>query len=121
MVNFMMAPHIIHPIQVPLDYPIAFGLVGLAGLGPLQMGTERVGGVFAARIRLAAGVMVGNGLRFLAHFSSGVIFWAQNAPAGEPVWLYSLLYNGSYMIPEAIINMLLLQLVLSRLLFRTGV
>ena len=120
MACFMMAPHIIHPIQVPLDYPIAFGLVGLAGLGPLQMGTERVGGVFAARIRLAAGVMVGNGLRFLAHFSSGVIFWAQNAPAGESVWLYSLLYNGSYMIPEAIINMLLLQLVLSRLLFRTG-
>ena len=117
-INFMMNPHIIHPIQVPLDYPIAFGLVGLAGLGPLQMSAERRGGVLGTRIRLLAGVIVGNGFRFLAHFSSGVIFWGQNAPAGQPVWLYSLIYNLSYMVPETIISILLLQLVLSRLFFR---
>ena len=119
-VNFMMAPHIIHPIQVPLDYPIAFGLVGFAGWGPLKMGAEGRGVVLSARIRLVAGVMVGNGLRFLAHFSSGVIFWGQNAPPGQPVWLYSLIYNASYMVPETIITILFLQFLLSRsLLSRT--
>ena len=35
--------------------------------------------------------------RFLFHFVSGIIIWGEYAPAGVPVWLHSLTYNGSYM------------------------
>ena len=118
-VNFLLDMYVVHPIQVPLDYPIAFGLVGFAGLGhPLmpQRGPEMPVFSLGVRLRLAFWVGLGEGLRFLAHFVSGIVFWSQNAPAGQPVWLYSLGYNATYMIPETIIDILLLQLILRRIL-----
>ena len=30
--------------------------------------------------------------------------WGEYAPADTPVWLYSLTYNGGYMLPELIIT-----------------
>ena len=119
LVNFLLDMYVVHPIQVPLDYPIAFGLVGFAGLGhPLmpQRGPEMPVFSLGVRLRLAFWVGLGEGLRFLAHFVSGIVFWSQNAPAGQPVWLYSLGYNATYMIPETIIDILLLQLMLRRIL-----
>ena len=44
--------------------------------------------------------------------------WSSSAIShrrGQPVWLYSLIYNGSYIIPETIITILLLQILLRRL------
>jgi len=36
------------------------------------------------------------------------------APAGQNVWLYSAIYNGSYVVPQAILSMLLLPPILRR-------
>lgn len=41
-------------------------------------------------------------LRFLCHYVSGVILWGVWAPEGMSAYLYSLIYNGSYMGVELI-------------------
>lgn len=107
-VDFLIHPVFVHPFQLLLDYPIALGVLGCAGW---VWGERRV----LSRYRLGLGILLGCGLRLTAHFISGVVFFAQFAPAGQPLWLYSLLYNGSYMIPETIVLILLLQLILRRM------
>lgn len=107
-VDFLIHPVFVHPIQLLLDYPIALGVLGCAGW------------VWGKRTalswgRLVLGILLGCGLRLAAHFISGVVFFAQFAPAGQPVWLYSLGYNSIYMIPETIILILLGPLILRRM------
>lgn len=80
--------YIVHPAQFALDYIIPFALLGLAGF---------------SKKRLWLAIIIGCVGRFLSHFASGMIFWGEYAPAGQPVPIYSLLYNGSYMLPELII------------------
>ena len=113
-VDFLLYPVIVHPLQVGLDYPVAFGLLGGVGGG---VGHRSIGhSGQRTRLWIAAGILCGNSARFLAHFLSGIVFFASYAPEGQPVWLYSLLYNASYIIPQCIIHILLLQIVL-RLIF----
>lgn len=112
--DMLISPFYFHPIQVFMDYPIAFGAAGLAGLKAVKLGPENAFN-YRTRIGILTGVVLGNGARYFAHFVSGVIFFGYLAPAGQPVWLYSLVYNGSYIVPETILNIFLLQLVLRRL------
>ena len=76
---------------VMLDYVIAFSVLGLSGL----FRGMRYGLLIAAPICLT--------LRFICHFVSGMIVWGIYAD-NMPVWLYSLTYNGSYMVPEIILT-----------------
>ncbi len=96
------APYIYHPVQAALDYPLAFGALGLAGL------VRVVPGAPGAAWRLVAAVAVGAGARLLFHFLSGLLFFAEYAPAWEAAWLYSLTYNLLYLVPSAIVTALLL-------------
>ena len=43
-------------------------------------------------------------LRFICHFISGVTIWADYTNGWVGAWIYSLTYNGSYMLPELIIT-----------------
>lgn len=49
------------------------------------------------------GMAIGLVVRFISHFVSGVLIWGQWAEDMSPA-LYSLLYNGAYMLPELIIT-----------------
>ena len=80
---------IFYPAQVILDYPLAFGVLGLAG--------------FFRKIPVL-GVGVGVTARFCSHFVSGVLFFASYAPAGVSPFVYSALYNGGFLIPEFVIT-----------------
>lgn len=95
-VQLAVEPFIAHPAQVLLDYPIAFGALGLAGL---------------FQNRPFIGINVGIAGRFLAHFVSGVVFFAAFAPEGMSPMVYSALYNGSYLLPELAISIYLTYLV----------
>ena len=94
-----------------LDYLIAFAVLGAVSLVSKPMKNSTAG------IALSA-VVVGLG-RYLCSFLSGILIWGGYAPEGTPVWVYSLTYNGSYMIPEIIITaiaaVLVARLVLPRL------
>lgn len=89
-----------------LDYVIAFGGLGLAG--PIA---RRLGG---GRVATAAGALSVMFIRFLCHFLSGILIWSSLAPEGQPVWLYSLLYNGGYMLGETVVTVVATLIVFSR-------
>jgi len=98
---------IFHPIQVALDYPVAWGLLGLAGA------LARPGD---PAWRMIAGIAVGGLLRDVAHTISGVVWFSQFCPEGMNLWAYSTVYNASYMIPETAIAAALVPTVLRRVL-----
>ncbi|MCL4430518.1 MAG: energy-coupled thiamine transporter ThiT [Chloroflexi bacterium] len=91
-VDLAIEPFVVHPIQFLLDYPLAFACLGLAGL---FRKFSRVGPV--------VGVAVGGVGRFLCHFISGVVYFANYAPEGVSPIVYSIVYNGTYMVPSIII------------------
>ena len=64
---------------------------------------------------IVIGTIIGGLLRYLIHFIGGIVFFASYAPEGEPVWLYSLVYNASYMIPAIILTA-----VVASILFTTA-
>lgn len=95
-IQFAMLPYIapvtnpaIALIQVLLDYPIAFGVLGLAG---------------CFKKYPVAGAAVGVSLRFVMSFLSGAFIWAGVYAIGLDPYIYSAVYNGSYMLPELIIT-----------------
>lgn len=89
-----------YPAQIILDYPLAYGLLGLAGFFPKYP---------------AFGATVGALARYASHVVSGVVFFAQYAPKGQPVWLYSLGYNVGYLGPDFVVAIVLTLLVWERL------
>ncbi len=97
--------YIVHPAQALLDYPLAFGALGLAGF--FAPGAEKARGSLIALLGIAVGIAG----RFVCHFLSGVIFFSEYAPEGMNPWVYSALYNGSYLIPELIISGILIYLL----------
>ena len=79
-----------------LDYVLAFTALGTAAF---------FGKPFKKRVvSVAVGTISVTFLRFLCSFVSGILIWGSYAPEGTPVWIYSLTYNGSYMLPEIIIT-----------------
>jgi thiamine transporter len=100
-IDFFFEPYAAAPIQVLLDYPVAFALLSVAGFGSNRYRSLVSSGRRVAAETLAVPWMVlGAAARFGAHFVSGVVFFGANAPAGTPAWAYSALYNLSYVVPS---------------------
>lgn len=104
LLKLIFGPSILHLYQAFVEYGFAFTVIGLAGIFSNKLkaaiNTGKTGLVFTF---IFLGTLVGSGLRFLAHFYGGIVFWGEFAPEDQPVWLYSFLYNGSYMLPSFII------------------
>lgn len=95
-IQFILLPYAYNPVQVLLDYPFAFGCLGLAGFFRKQ---PLVGTVIAV-----AG-------RFVMHFISGFVYFGPMfAPDINP-YIYSAIYNGSYLIPEMAISVFVIFLL----------
>ncbi|MGV8082698.1 MAG: energy-coupled thiamine transporter ThiT [Coriobacteriia bacterium] len=111
-IDLIMEPQVYAWIQVLLDYPIAYGLLGLAGVWsrPYRkaLGTAPLK---AAGIGIAA-MVIGGLARLAAHWTSGIVFFGSFAPEGQPVWLYSLVYNASYLLPSVIGSIIVALIVL---------
>lgn len=103
-VNYLIDPYFVHPAQVALDYPIAFAMLGLSGLA---------GGLSDRAAAWAGSLALGG--RFVVHVVSGAIFFAEYAPAGQSPWVYSAIYNATYMVPELVISGILLTVLLPAL------
>ena len=80
--------------QLLLDYIIAFGCIGLTAVfhGKKRKDT----------IALSCGIALAAFLRFACSTASGVLFFAEYAGDQNPL-IYSIVYNGSYMLPEMLI------------------
>ena len=109
-------------ISIIFDYSVAYMFVGFAGLMRGQFEENR-------KLALPVGALIGCVCRFIIHYISGVTVYAQWMPEEfmgvthlTPA-LYSLLYNGTYMLPNTILAVLLcalLQKPLRTLLKRFG-
>jgi thiamine transporter len=102
-VKLILGGYVVHPIQLLLDYPVAYAVVGLAGLFIFKQTHS-----MSKKITLViSGIVVGASLRLLSHFTSGVVWFGEYAPEGTPVAIYSFTYNFSYLAPEALISLVI--------------
>jgi thiamine transporter len=114
MLQLITGPSIYTPVQGAIDYFIAFTSLGLAGLmaipvkNAMQQGQKGTAGIY-----LTIGVFIGSLGRYLAHVTSGVVFFGEYAPPGTPALTYSLVYNGTYMGPSFVLCSVILIMVFS--------
>lgn len=93
-------------VCVLFDYVLPFTAIGLAGiLRRVRLGKFRHAGAYAGIVLVCV-------FRFACHYVTGVAIWGQWAPEGMGKYLYSLLYNGGYMLPELGITLVLAALLL---------
>ena len=98
LINLIFGPYVIHPVQLLLDYPIAFGAVGLAGLTRNSSNG------------LTKGYIIGIIGRYICAVMSGVIFFGEYAPEGFNAWTWSLWYNLTYLAAEGIITIIIINI-----------
>ena len=83
-----------------LDYVLAYSVLGIAGIFRKKKMAGWLAGITLAIV-----------LRFLVHFVSGVVIWGSFGELWEGFStdnsvIYSLLYNGCYMLPELIFTLI---------------
>lgn len=103
LISLMIDPYILHPVQVLFDYPLPFMALGIIGFFKNKWLLGTIIAVFA---------------RFLCHFISGVVFFASYAPKGTSPVIYSIIYNGSFLIIDAIICIIIMSILPIKRLYR---
>ena len=98
LINLIFGPYVIHPVQLLMDYPIAFGAVGLAGI------TRNY------RNGLTSGYIIGLIGRYICAVLSGVIFFGSYAPEGFNAWTWSLWNNLTYLAAEGLLTVLIINI-----------
>ena len=83
-----------------LDYILAFSILGISGIFRKKGLAGWISGITLAIL-----------LRFFVHFLSGVIIWKSVGSlwgdfTTENYYVYSILYNGAYMLPELIFTLI---------------
>ena len=92
LITLILNPYVIHPVQLILDYPVAFGALGLAGL------------MWEKKWGLITGFLIGAAGRCTCSILSGIVFFGSYAPEGSNVFIYSVVYNGTYIGVEALMT-----------------
>ena len=88
-----------YPAQILLDYPLAFGSLGLSG---------------AFRSRPVLGVAVGMTGRYVCHVASGLLFFQEYAWAGWNSIAYVFAYNATFMVPELVVSAIIIAIIAKR-------
>lgn len=94
--QLLFDPYVLFPMQLLIDYPLAFGALGLSGL------------FSDSKYGLLKGYLAGIIGRWVFTVISGVAFFAAYAWDGWAPLPYSMAYNGSYIFAEAAITLVLL-------------
>lgn len=96
--QMLVDPYILYPMQLVIDYLLAFGALGLAGF-------------FAKRKNgLIGGYLTGVIGRYIFSVLSGWIFFGMYAWEGWNPLLYSVVYNAIYIFAEAAVTIVILLL-----------
>lgn len=98
MLNLLLGPYVIHPLQLLVDYPLAFGALGIGGI----LRNKKNG--------LAFGYLLGVLGRYVCAVISGVVFFGSYAPEGFSALTWSLWYNFTYLFAEGAITFVILRL-----------
>lgn len=92
-ISLILSPFVLNPVQVLFDYPLPFMALGVAGY---------------FRDKRVLGTIVAIFTRFIFHYIAGITFWASSAPKGTSPYLYSLIYNGSFLTIDGIICVIII-------------
>ncbi len=94
--QLLIAPYVVTPLQLLVDYPLAFGALGLSGL----FATSKNG--------LLKGYLTAIVGRWVFAVISGWIFFGAYAWEGWAPLPYSMAYNGCYIFAEGAITLAIL-------------
>ena len=103
LLHLMLGGYIVHPVQALLDYPLAYTAIGLAGLWRKNLSG------------MVAGLTMAGVVQFASHVYAGVVFFSEYVPAGMNPWLYSVIYNGSFLAPKLVISVIAAWILWNRL------
>lgn len=106
LLNLITGGYVVHPVQLVLDYPLAYLVLGLASIFVAKR-TTNVPTVSS----IVFGLLFATTLRFFSHYYSGVIWFGEYAPEGMNPSLYSFYYNLSYLLPEMLLTLVILILL----------
>lgn len=98
LLQFVIEPVFYTLPQMLIDYPLAFGALGLSGF------------FYKKKYGLQIGYVAGVIGRYIFAVISGFIFFGQYAPKGTPAIVYSLSYNATYIVPEAIATLIIISI-----------
>ena len=98
LLNLVLGGYVVHPVQLVLDYFLAFTALGLSGL------------TYKWKNGLISGYIIGVCGRYVCSFLSGYIFFAEYAPEGMNPIVYSLIYNFICFGVEALITVIILSI-----------
>lgn len=96
LLQLITGPYIYAPLQTLMDYPLAFGALGLSGF------------FWKSKHGLFKGCIVGMLGRYVFHVISGYIYFAEYAPEGMNPLIYTLGYNLTYILPEMIATLIVI-------------
>lgn len=97
LLQFVLEPVFYSVPQLIVDYPLAFGALGLSGF----FSNKKFG--------LQLGYLAGIFGRFVFAFLSGLLFFAAYAEgSGMSAPIYSIAYNGSYIGAEAVVTLIII-------------
>ena len=96
--QLLIEPYIYFPLQVLVDYPLAFGALGLSGC------------FSKSKHGLVKGYLCGVLARYVFAVISGWLFFGEYAWDGWAARPYSLVYNGCYIFAEAALTVLVLSI-----------
>ncbi len=85
--QFLQNPQMYQPMQVALDYPIAFGAIGLAGV------FKNFKSIKSDLLKFVLGALVAVTLRYASHVLSGYYVFSSWAWPGYGALSYSVVYN----------------------------
>lgn len=112
--QWILGGYVIGIVQGILDYPLAFGCIGLAGLASNSL---QGGKLSKGIVQAVASAVFATALRYACYVASGVIFFYEYAGEKNP-FIYSLEYN-LFLLPDLAIAILVLAIIwepLARLL-----
>ncbi|MCL2015029.1 MAG: energy-coupled thiamine transporter ThiT [Defluviitaleaceae bacterium] len=96
LLQFVQGAYIVHPVQLLVDYPLAFGALGLSGF------------FYKMKGGLYIGFAVACFGRFVMHTISGIFFFAMYAPpeiSGAGLIAWSATSNAFVIFPEMILTL----------------
>lgn len=94
-------------LQILLDYVLSYTVVGVAGLFRSLIMKNKDNNK-KALLYLSLGCLLGSFFKFMCHFLSGVIFFPSKI---ENKYLFSLTYNGLFMLPCFILTTIVLSII----------
>lgn len=93
--DMLIDPYIVHPLQAILDYPLAYAFLGCAGLFS-KVQKRQI-------LFFVLGIIIGLTGRYICHILSGIIFFAEYADIVKygTVLVYSMAYNSFVLVNGA--------------------